>query len=309
MKQMIDMAVLADEAGLDIIGVGEHHGAEFVNSATAVTLAAMAQAMRRIRLTSAVTLLSTADPVRTFQEFATADLVADDRIELIFGRGAFTDIFPLFGYDLDDYDALFAEKIGLFAKLNARCNVSWQGRFRPALHEADIAPRPVQPQLPVWLGCGSPGSVERAARLDYPIAIPVLGGTFKGYAQLAQHYRHARALAGHRPEDSQIAIFSHLHVTENQAQTDAFYPNFAAYLRPLFKGAMHRPVFDQMLAPGGSLVGGSEQQVIDKLSMLREMTGARLYVGPIDIGDQDFRAVAKGIELFASQVAPLLRGS
>jgi alkanesulfonate monooxygenase SsuD/methylene tetrahydromethanopterin reductase-like flavin-dependent oxidoreductase (luciferase family) len=135
MRQMIDMAVLADGAGLDIVGVGEHHGRGFVNSATAVTIAAMAQATKRILLTSAVTLLSTADPVRTFQEFATADLVANGRVELIFGRGAFTESFPLFGFDLSDYDALFAEKLGLFAEINSKERVTWSGRFRSALRD------------------------------------------------------------------------------------------------------------------------------------------------------------------------------
>jgi alkanesulfonate monooxygenase SsuD/methylene tetrahydromethanopterin reductase-like flavin-dependent oxidoreductase (luciferase family) len=163
--------ILAGEAGLDIVGVGEHHGVGFVNSATAVTIAAMAQATKQIRLTSAVTLLSTADPVRTFQEFATADLVSEGRVELIFGRGAFTESFPLFGFDLKDYDALFAEKLGLFAEINTKGRVTWSGRFRPALHEAEIAPRPAQGRLPVWIGAGSTASIERAARLGYPLAI------------------------------------------------------------------------------------------------------------------------------------------
>jgi alkanesulfonate monooxygenase SsuD/methylene tetrahydromethanopterin reductase-like flavin-dependent oxidoreductase (luciferase family) len=308
MRQMIDMAILADEAGLDIVGVGEHHGVGFVNSATAVTIAAMAQATKQIRLTSAVTLLSTADPVRTFQEFATADLVSEGRVELIFGRGAFTESFPLFGFDLKDYDALFAEKLGLFTEINTKGRVTWSGRFRAALQEAEIAPRPAQGRLPVWIGAGSPASIERAARLGYPLAIPVLGGNFHGYAQLAQHYRHVRSSSGHSVEDSRIAVFSHLHVTATDIEThEDFYPNYSAYLRPLFKGGMSRQAYEQMLAPGGSLVGGDVQRVIDKLVMLREMTGATRYVGQIDIGGQSFSDVAKGIELFAAKVAPALR--
>jgi alkanesulfonate monooxygenase SsuD/methylene tetrahydromethanopterin reductase-like flavin-dependent oxidoreductase (luciferase family) len=308
MRQMIDMAILADEAGLDIVGVGEHHGVGFVNSATAVTIAAMAQATKQIRLTSAVTLLSTADPVRTFQEFATADLVSEGRVELIFGRGAFTESFPLFGFDLKDYDALFAEKLGLFAEINTKGRVTWSGRFRPALHEAEIAPRPAQGRLPVWIGAGSTASIERAARLGYPLAIPVLGGTFLGYAQLAQHYRHVRLSSGHSVEQSRIAVFSHLHVTATDIETrEDFYPNYSAYLRPLFKGGMPRQAYEQMLAPSGSLVGGDVQRVIDKLAMLREMTGASRYVGQIDIGGQSFSDVAKSIELFAAKVAPVLR--
>ena len=251
MRQMIDMAILADEAGLDVIGVGEHHGAGFVNSATAVTIAAMAQATKQIRLTSAVTLLSTADPVRTFQEFATADLVSNGRVELIFGRGAFTESFPLFGFDLNDYDALFAEKLALFAQINANARVTWSGRFSPALHDAEVAPRPAQLQLPVWIGAGSPASIDRAARLGYPLVIPVLGGNFPGYGQLAQRYRHVRSLAGLSAEEGRVAVFSHLHVTRTEAETrDDFFPNYAAYLNPIFKGSMPRSAYDQMLGPG-----------------------------------------------------------
>ncbi len=172
MGQMLDMARLADNAGLDIIGVGEHHGLGFVNSATATTIAAMAAATKRIRLTSASTLLSTADPVRTFQEFATADLVSNGRVEIIFGRGAFNDNFPLFGYDMKDYDALFAEKLGLFAQLNGSDRVTWSGKFRPALNNAEIAPRPAQPKLPVWIGALSQGSVERAAGRCRRLSMP-----------------------------------------------------------------------------------------------------------------------------------------
>ena len=172
MRQLLDLAKLADEAGLDIIGVGEHHGLDYVNSATATLIAAMAAVTRRIRLTSASTLLSTADPVRTFQEFAMADLVSGGRVEIIFGRGAFTDNFPLFGFDLKDYDALFMEKLALFAELNSHDHVTWSGQFRPALDNAEIAPRPAQPTVPVSIGAGSPGSVARAARLGYPLTMP-----------------------------------------------------------------------------------------------------------------------------------------
>ena len=309
MRQMLDMAQLAEGSGLDILGVGEHHSLKFVNSATATTLAAVAAITKRIRLTSATTLLSTADPVRTFQEFATADLVPGGRVELIFGRGAFTDNFPLFGFDTKDYDALFIEKLELFKLLNTNEVVSWKGRFRPELIRQEIAPRPAQSQLPVWIGAGSQGSVARAAALGYPVAIPVLGGTLSNYARLGQLYRHAWQQAGHEGP-AKIAVFSHLQVTESsrQMQTD-FYPYYSAYLEPLFKGPMPVEQFQHMLSPDGSLIGGSPQQVIDKLMFLKEKMGISRYVGQIDIGGQDFKAVAKSIELFATQVAPVLRQS
>jgi len=307
MKQMLEMATIADEAGLDILGVGEHHGLKFVNSATAATIAAMAAITKNIRLTSATTLLSTADPVRTFQEFATADLVSGGRVELIFGRGAFTDNFPLFGFDTKDYDALFIEKLGLFAELNSKERVTWKGKFRPELIDAEIAPRPAHSKLPVWIGAGSLNSVARAAMVGYPVAIPVLGGTLPNYAQTAALYRQVWQQRGNDEKEMKLAIFSHLHVTENYQQTrEDFYPYYSAYLHPLFKGPMPKEQYHSMLSPEGSLFGGSAQEIIDKILFLKEM-GATRYVGQIDIGGQSFADVIKGIELFASKVAPVIR--
>src|SRR6478735_6314522 len=231
MRQMIELAQIADQSGLDILGVGEHHSLKFVNSATATTIAAMAAVTKRIRLTSATTLISTADPVRTFQEFATADLISEGRVELIIGRGAFTEGFPLFGFDTTDYDALFMEKLALFDELNSNERVSWKGKFRPELIDQEIAPRPSQKKLPVWIGAGSLNSVARAAALGYPVVIPVLGSTLDNYAQLAQVYRQSWASSGHDPKDARIAIFSHLHVTKTYEQTsEDFFPYYSAYL-------------------------------------------------------------------------------
>ena len=308
MKQMLETAQMADDWGLDILGIGEHHSLKFVNSATATTLSAMAAITKRIRLTSSTTLLSTADPLRIFQEFATADLISGGRIELIFGRGAFTDNFPLFGFDLKDYDALFMEKLNLFSLLNSNEKVSWKGRFRPELVQQEIAPRPVQKNLPVWIGAGSPQSVLRAATLGYPVAVPVLGGTLSSYAQLGNLYR--QAWQQQSAEKMQISVFSHLHVTETSQQTrNDFYPYYAAYLEPLFKGPMPVRQYQQMLSPDGSLIGGSMQEVINKIMFLKEKMGITRYVGQIDIGGQDFAAVAKGIELFATKVAPVIRAA
>lgn len=308
MRQMLELARLADELGLDVVGVGEHHALRYVNSATATILAAMAAVTKRIRLTSASTSIGTADPVRTFQEFATADLVSNGRVELIFGRGAFTDNFPLFGYGLEDYDALFVEKVALFAKLNAEERVTWSGRFRPPLENAEIAPRPAQAKLPVWIGAGSASSVTRAAKLGYPLAVPMLGGSLATYAQVAAIYRQAWQESGRPLSELRFAVFSHLHVTETSRETEEdFYPYYSAYLSPLFKGPMPRSVFAQMLSPQGGLVGGSPQEVIDKLLTLHEVLGITRYLGQIDIGGQPFTQVVKGLELFATKVAPVVR--
>ncbi len=308
MRQMIEMAKIADEAGLDILGVGEHHSLKFVNSATATTIAAMAAVTKRIRLTSATTLLSTADPVRTFQEFATVDLISNGRVEIIFGRGAFTDNFPLFGFDIDDYDALFMEKLGLFAELNTNERVTWKGQYRPALSNAEIAPRPAQKKLPVWIGAGSAGSVARAASLGYPLAIPVLGGSLSSYAHTADLYRQVWEQSGHAATDIRLAVFSHLHVSDTFQQThDDFYPYYSAYMEPLFKRAMPQEQYQQMISPQGTLVAGSPQEVIDKILFLFETMAVTRYVGQIDIGGQAFSEVEKGIEMFATKVAPVIR--
>jgi len=306
--QMMELATIADQAGLHIIGVGEHHQLNYVNSATATIIAAMAAVTKRIRFTSASTSISTADPVRTFQEFATADLASNGRVEIVFGRGAFTDNFPLFGFELKDYDALFLEKIQLFDLLNTQEIVSWKGKFRPELIEAEIAPRPVQQRLPVWIGAGSPPTVTRAAAMGYPLAIPVLGGTLPGYAQLAHLYQQVWTRSGRPLKDVRLAVFSHLQVTDGTAAAlDAFYSYYAAYLSPLFQGTMPKHQFQQMIAPHGSLIAGGPQEVIDKIMFLQQM-GVDRYVGQIDIGGQPWNKVVKSIDLFAAKVAPAIRG-
>jgi alkanesulfonate monooxygenase SsuD/methylene tetrahydromethanopterin reductase-like flavin-dependent oxidoreductase (luciferase family) len=308
MRQMLELARLADETGLDLIGVGEHHSLKFVNSATATILSAMGAITKRLRLTSASTSISTADPVRTFQEFAMADLVSNGRVEVIFGRGAFTENFPLFGYNLNDYDALFVEKLALFAELNAHERVTWSGRFRPDLHDAEISPRPAQGKLPVWIGAGSPATVARAARLGYPLALPMVGGGLPGYAQIAGHYRDAWALSGRPVSEIRIATFAHLHVTQTSQQArEDFHPWYSAYLEPLFKGPMPREAYSQMLSPTGALVAGSAQEVIDKILLQHERLGTTRFVGQIDLGGQPFAQVARGLERFAAEVAPAVR--
>jgi alkanesulfonate monooxygenase SsuD/methylene tetrahydromethanopterin reductase-like flavin-dependent oxidoreductase (luciferase family) len=308
MDQILECAKLADDAGLDLFGVGEHHALRYVNSATATMLAAIAAATKRIRLTSASTSISTADPVRTFQEFATADLVSHGRVEIIFGRGAFTDNFPLFGYDLNDYDELFVEKLGLFAELNEHERVSWSGRFRPALNHAEIAPRPAQSKIPVWIGAVSPNSVARAAAWGFPLAVPMVGGTLRGYAQSIELYRQIWQQSGRAPGAARVATFEHLHVADApQHVRGQFYPYYSAYLSPLFKGPMPAAAFEQMLAPQGTLVAGSAQQVIDKLLTQHEVFGTARFFGQIDIGGQPHADVMRGIERFATLVAPVVR--
>lgn len=308
---MLAIARLADEVGLDVIGVGEHHGLKYVNSATAATLAAMAAVTRNIRLTSAATLLAAADPVRTLQEFATVDLISKGRAEIMFGRGVSMDHYGLFGLERADNDAIFAEKPDLFAQLNAQERVTWQGQFRAPLLEAEIAPRPVQPRLPVWIAAGSIPSVERAARLGYPLALPLvarLEGAIAHNAGLVAAYRQAWTEAGRPVHEARTATFSFLTVSEKQADIDRdYFGAFDRYMRPHFKQPLSREVYRTMLAPGGGLVAGTVQQVTEKILAIHEATGDARHLGHIDLGGQPFGRIANAIELLGTRVAPAIR--
>src|SRR3954451_2727643 len=227
MRDLLEEVELAEQVGLDVFGIGEHHRPDFVVSAPAVVLAAAAARTRQIRLTSAVTVLSSADPVRVFQEFATLDLISHGRAELMAGRGSFTESFPLFGYDLGDYDELFAEKLELLIALRDNERVTWSGRFRPPLEDQPVFPRPVQQPLPVWVAVGgTPQSVVRAGLLGLPMALAIIGGQPERFAPLADLHRRALAQAGHDPSAAPIAVHAHGYVaaTSQQAEQD-YYPS------------------------------------------------------------------------------------
>jgi probable LLM family oxidoreductase len=314
LKEILAAARLADQAGLAIFALGEHHRLDFSIAATPVVLAAIAQVTRTIRLASAVTILSTADPVKVFEDFATVDLLSGGRVEVIAGRGVFTESFPLFGYDLADQDQLFAEKLDLLLKLNAAERVTWQGRFRPALKDAPIPPRPVQGRLPIWVGTGgTPGSAVRAGALGLPLALANIG---LPPAQLAPHvelYRRTGTQAGHRAADLKVAVASHLHVQKNsQDAMDTFYPHYAGYFRN------HTPDryrareislsdYEKLASPEGALFVGSPQQIIDKILYEHRLFGHQRFIAQIDIGGLPYAKVADVIELLATEVVPVIR--
>ena len=314
LKEILAAAKLADQAGLAIFALGEHHRLDFSIAATPVVLAAIAQVTRTIRLASAVTILSTADPVRVFEDFATVDLLSGGRAEVIAGRGVFTESFPLFGYDLADQDQLFAEKLDLLLQLNAAERVTWQGRFRSALKDAPIPPRPLQDRLPIWVGTGgTPGSAVRAGALGLPLALANIG---LPPAQLAPHvelYRRTGTQAGHRAADLKVAVASHLHVQKNsQDAMDTFYPHYAGYFRN------HTPDryrareislsdYEQLASPEGALFVGSPQQIIDKILYEHRLFGHRRFIAQIDIGGLPYAKVADVIELLATEVVPVIR--
>jgi len=314
LAEILAAAKLADAAGLDVFAVGEHHRLDMVVSATAVVLAALAATTRSIRLASAVTILSTADPVTVFEDFATVDLISGGRAEIIAGRGIFTESFPLFGYDLADYDELFTEKLDLLMKLNAAERVTWQGRFRAALVDAPIPPRPAQDRLPIWIGTGgTPGSVERAGALGLPLALANISLPPAKLAPMVELYRQAGLKAGHDASALKVSLATHMYIGENsQAALDEFYPHYAGYFfthTPSQYRAQKitRADYDGRAGPHGAIFVGSPQQIIDKIMYERELFGHQRFLAQIDIGGMPFAKVARVIELFASKVAPVIR--
>jgi len=314
LAEILAAARLADQSGLDVFAAGEHHRLDMAISATPVVLAAIAATTQRIRLASAVTILSTADPVRVFEDFATLDLIANGRAELIAGRGIFTESFPLFGYDLADYDDLFAEKLDLLLKLNTAESVTWQGRFRAPLHDAPIPPRPAQRQLPIWVGTGgTQNSVARAGALGLPLALANISIPPAKLAPLADLYRSTALQAGHDAGRLQISIATHMHVQKNsQDALNAFYPHYADYFfthTPSQYRAQQitRADYEERAGTHGAIFVGSPQQIIDKILYERELFGHQRFLAQIDIGGLPYASVARAIELFATEVAPVVR--
>jgi|HubBroStandDraft_4_1064222.scaffolds.fasta_scaffold15125_3 probable LLM family oxidoreductase len=316
LAEILAAAKLADVSGLDVFAVGEHHRLDMAISATPVVLAAIAAVTERIRLASAVTILSTADPVLVFEDFATVDLISGGRAEIIAGRGIFTESFPLFGYDLANYDDLFAEKLELLMQLNAAERVTWQGRFRSALKDAPIPPRPAQSRLPIWVGTGgTQSSIVRAGTLGLPLALANISMPPAKLGPLADLYRRTGVQAGHDPSALKVSIATHMHIRENsQDALDAFYPYYAGYFfthTPSQYRAQEvsRVDYEERAAPHGAIFVGSPQQIIDKILYERELFGHQRFLAQIDIGGLPFAEVARVIELFATRVAPAIRGA
>lgn len=314
LDEVIAAAKLADEAGLDVFGVGEHHRLDFVISSVPVVLAAISQVTRNIKLTSATTVLSTIDPVRVFEDFATLDLLSNGRAEIIAGRGAFVESFPLFGYQLDDYHRLFSENINLLLELNKHEIMNWEGSFRSSLKDSEIAPRPLQKNLPLWIGVGgSPESAEKAGKLGTGMAIAILSGSPEPFQELVATYRRAGAEAGHAPEDLKIAITSHGYIAETSGQAlDEYYPYYYSYRntispKPGQSYSVSRNDFGQYVSADNTMAVGSPQQIIEKILYQHELFGHNRFMTQLDIGGLPYAKVAKAIELLATEVAPVVR--
>jgi probable LLM family oxidoreductase len=313
MRELMEEVELADRLGLDVFGIGEHHRADFLVSAPAVVLGAAAVRTERIRLSSAVTVLSSADPVRVFQDFAEVDLLSNGRAEIMAGRGSFVESFPLFGYDLDDYDELYAEKLELLLKLREQTRVTWSGRHRPPLSDAGVWPRPVQEPLPVWVAVGgSPQSVVRAGTLGLPLTIAIIGGQPARFAPLVELYREAVASAGHDQALARVAINTHAFVAADSAQADsAFAAPYLAMMNRIGRERgwppSGRPQYEALRAADGALAVGSPEQVAGKILYEHELFGHDRYIAQMSVGAVAHSDVLRSIELFATEVAPLVR--
>lgn len=311
--ELLDRIEAADKAGLDIFGIGEHHRKEFLDSAPTMILAAAAARTKRIRLTSAVTVLSAADPVRVFQNFATLDLLSGGRAEIVAGRGSFIEAFPLFGLDLDDYDALFTEKLNLLLDIRDNEVVNWSGEFRPALRHQAIYPRPLQAKLPIWVGVGgTPASFVRAGELGLPLMVAVIGGETYRFRQLIDLYREAGVRAGHRPEDLQVGLHSLGFVAETSEEAVAeYYPGYEAMFTKIGRERGFPPVsrarFDAQNGPRGALVVGNPEEVATKILRHSEsLGGISRFTFQMDAG-VPHEKLLKAIELIGEQVIPLVK--
>jgi probable LLM family oxidoreductase len=314
-NNLIDEIEHADHVGLDVFGIGEHHRKDFLDSAPAVILAAAAARTSRIRLASAVTVLSSADPVRVFQSFATLDLISRGRAEMVVGRGSFIDSFPLFGFRLEDYDSLFAEKLELLLKIRDDEEVHWQGRHRAALTGQGVYPRPVQNPLPIWLGVGgTPASFARAGSLGLPLMVAIIGGETRRFRPLVDLYREAGAKAGYAPDALKVGVHSLGYVAETSAAArDDFYPGYARAMTDIGRERgwppMTRSRFEAQLGPHGALLVGSPDELVEKIQRHSEALGgiSRLTF-QMNVASLPHEKLMRAIELLGEQVAPQLRG-
>ncbi|KQT52287.1 MULTISPECIES: Atu2307/SP_0267 family LLM class monooxygenase [unclassified Aureimonas] len=314
MERLLDEVETADRAGLDVFGIGEHHRAEFLDSAPALILAAAAARTQHIRLTSAVTVLSAADPVRVFQDFATLDLIAKGRAEIVVGRGSFGEAYPLFGFSMHDYDALFAEKLDLLLKLRDKTHVTWHGRFRPPIENRGVFPRPSQAKLPIWLGVGgTPESFARAGTLGLPLMVAIIGGSFQRFRPLIDLYRAAGSSAGHAPKTLKVGVHAIGFVGETaEAARDAFFPGHAYMISTIGRergwSPPSRSQFDAMCGPDGAFLIGDPRSVAEKAVMAsRALGGISRLTFQMSPAMNDPMAMRRSIELLGSEVAPVLR--
>lgn len=312
-KNLMEEIKLADDVGLDVFGIGEHHRPDYAASTPAILLAAAAMITKKIKLTSAVTVLSSDDPVRVFQSFATLDQISDGRAEIMVGRGSFIESFPLFGYDLRDYDILFSEKLDLLLEINKNAIISWRGHHRPSFEKLGVYPRPYQSSLPIWIAAGgTPASAVRAANLGLPLALAIIGGMPEQFVSFIDLYRSSALKAGQDMNTLQVGINSHVYVAEDSKQAgDEFFPSYAAVMSRIGKergwSPLTRQQFEFSRSPKGALLVGSPQEVIDKILYEHQLFGNTRFLAQMSLGTMPHDKIMRSIELFGTIVAPAVR--
>jgi probable LLM family oxidoreductase len=313
LREVVEEIVLADQVGLDVCGVGEHHRKDYASSSPAVVLAAAASQTKRIRLSSAVTVLSSDDPVRVFQDFSTLDGISNGRAEIMTGRGSFIESFPLFGYDLQDYNELFDEKLELLLKIRESEKVTWKGGHRPAMDHLGVYPRPVQNPLPVWIGSGGNSeSVIRAGMLGLPLVLAIIGGNPQQFAPLVELYKKAAAHAGHDESGLSVASHSHGFIAEDtQEAADQFFPSTQQVMNLIGRergwGHYNRSTYDAARSSEGALYVGDPETVAKKIISLRKNVGITRFFLHVPLGTMPHDQVMRAIELLGTEVAPRVR--
>jgi len=311
-QELLEEVKLADEVGLDVYAFGEHHRPDFVISAPEIMMAAAASITKNIHLSSSVTVLSSADPVRTFQNFATVDLISGGRSEMVAGRGSFIESYPLFGYDLDDYDDLFTEKLEMLLDINKHEILNWKGKFRAPIVNQGVYPRPLQESIPIWIGVGgTPASAKRAGRLNLPLIIAILGSAPKHFIPFVELYRESAEKAGHDVSKLQLAISSQFFVADDMAKAvNDFYPSYEVLMNRVGKdrgwSPMNRESFEY-LRKDGPLVVGDVQYVADKILGQYELFKNTRFVAQLVTGRTPHKDILKAIEIYGTRVAPIVR--
>lgn len=313
LRELIEEIKLMDEVGIEFFGIGEHHRPDYAVSVPEIVLAAAASVTRNIKLGSAVSVLSSSDPVRIYQSFATIDHISNGRAEIMAGRGSFIESFPLFGHDLKDYNALFQEKLELLLKINEENPVTWKGKFRPALDNQQVLPRAKNNKLPIWIAVGgTPESVARAARLGLPVIFAIIGGNPAQFKPLFQYYKELYESAGHDMSRFEVGVHMHSFFGEDSKQTaDAYYPVYAAQMTRVGSSRgwppFTRQQYDQGRGPNGAYIIGDVNESVDKILQMHDMFGLTRFSAHMDVGGPSHDSLMKSIEIFGTKIAPKVR--
>lgn len=313
LHEILDQVKLMDEVGLDVFAMGEHHRPDYAVSSPEILLAAATSVTKNIKLASGVTVLSSAEPVKVYEDFATIDLISKGRAEIFVGRGSFIESFPLYGYSLNDYEQLFEEKLDLLLKINSEENVSWRGKLRAPMENQTVYPRATNDgKLPIWIAVGgTPQSVLRAAKLGLPLVVAIIGGMPSQFRNLIEFYKQEYLKAGHDPEKMQLAVHSHTFVSDDPKVIDEYFYNYKSQMDRIGSTRGWSPYtkmqYDGGRSKDGALFIGNTNEVADKINSVKELFGLTRFIGHMDVGDPSHETMLKSIELFGTKVAPQVK--